>query len=352
MPLLDSSVLDGLKQISENNMEPVEDHDFYQCIRGLLFVQRLGGGRIQRPRAETGLFRYYTLNIYCILCHVITIGVLIRMMFFFTNDTSVEPDSLYAYLAMAYMITVGVTEVVSFYTYNGILPFWDSLLTAIPRKFDINLFKPRIAIQFLTAYGVCHIMAVYLSTYYLFLQGDIHPSFMRLAEPWTETLTQARLSLAVTFACILPAFISWNSVAPFIMTTGYYLRTGFVELSKAMEDDPQMVTNISTYKNQHLHLCKLTDKLDFILRGTIGTALFHATFDMCFVIFTLSSTEDIVVLVGSIGALYIAVGTLLIIAILSISINSWVSVILYVYLLICHVCIHLFLIAGRNVQAM
>ena len=340
MPLLYSSVLEGLQQIRESNMEPVEDHDFYQCIRGLLFVQRLGGGRIQRSRPETGLFGYYALSIYCTLCHVLTIGVLIRMVFFFTNDVSTEPDSLYAYLAMAYMVAVGVTEVVSFYTYNGILSFWDSLLAAIPHRFDINLFKPRVAIQFLTAYVVCYIITLYLSSYCLFLQGDIHPSFMRLAEPWTETLKQARISLTVTFACILPAFISWNSACPFIIVTGYYLRTGFVDLSEAMEDDPKMVTNISTYKNQHLRLCKLTDTLDFILRGTIGTALFHATFDMCFVIFTLRSTDDTVVLVGAIGTLYIAVTTLLIIAVLSISINSWVSGILYVYLnfVYLHIC--------------
>ena len=93
-------------------MEPVEDHDFYQCIRGLLFLQRLGGGRIRRPRPEKGFFGYYALNIYCILRHALTIGVLIRMIFFFAKEVSVELDSLYAYLTMAYMVTVGVTEVV------------------------------------------------------------------------------------------------------------------------------------------------------------------------------------------------------------------------------------------------
>ena len=311
-------------------MEPVEEQEFYQCIQGLILIQRLGGGNIQRAKSDqTGLFKYYTFKTYCILCHSLTLGMLLRILFFFIGGVSVDVESIYAYLAMSLFIANCVAQIVSFYAYTQILPFWDSLLAAIPWRFDIDLFRPMIGIRFITSLGVCYVIVLYASSFYFIIQPELDPAYIRIAEPWTDTLTEVRISIIASLIGILPAFISWNSTATFFITAGYYLRAGFMDLYKAMDDDTAMVQRLSTYKIQHLRLSKLTGNLDYILRGMIGASLFMATFDMCFVIFTLSSSNSIFVLVGSIGMLCMAVTIIVIVAVLSISINSWVSALIY-----------------------
>ena len=307
-------------------MEAVEEHGFYQCIQELILIQRLGGGKIQRAKSDqTGLFKYYAFKTYCIVCHSLTLAMLLRILLFFIDGVSVDIESVYAYLAMSLFIANCVAQAVSFYTYAQILPFWDSLLAAIPWRFNIDLFRPMIGIRFITAFGVCYVIVLYASSFYFVIQPELDPAYIRMAEPWTDTSTEARISIIVSLVAILPAFISWNSAATFFMIAGYYLRAGFMDLYKTMDDDPAMVQQLSTYKNQHLRLSKLTGNLDSILRGMIGASLFMATFDMCFVIFALSSSNSIFVLVGSIGMLCMAVITLVIVAAVSISINSWVS---------------------------
>ena len=269
--------------------------------------------------------------------------MLLGILLFFIGGVSVDVESIYAYLAMSLFIANCVAQVVSFYTYAQILSFWDSLLEAIPLRFNIDLFRPMIGIRFITALGVCYAIVLYASSFYFVIQPELHPAYIRMAEPWTDTSTEAHISIIASLIGILPAFISWNPTATFFITAGYYLRAGFMDLYKAMDDDPAMVQRLSTYKNQHLRLSKLTGNLDYMLRGMIGASLFMATFDMCFVIFTLSSSNSIFVLVGSIGMLCMAVTTIVIgfflcvflnkktviVAVLSISINSWVSALIH-----------------------
>ena len=306
-------------------MEPIESHAFYQCIRGFLYMQRLGGGRIQRPKSQqTGLCTYYALEMYCIFCNMLAIGVLVRVAFFFSDGVSVDTESIYAYLTISMLITSSVAQVVSFYSYGGILSFWDSLLTVMPQKFSGNLFKTRIVLRLMTIFVTFYVIGSYAFGGYFSFQGHLHPVYIRLAKPWTATSTQARISYTVTLACTLPSFISWNSATLFFMTGSYYLRAGFKELYKAMANDSQMVVRLSTYKKLHLRLSQITENLDSTLRGIIGTSLLMAMFDMCIIIFSLNSKNDISIFLGSIAKLYITVATLLVIAVMSISINTWV----------------------------
>ena len=170
-------------------------------------------------------------------------------------------------------------------------------------------------------------MAQTISAYYFILQPHPGPLYMRLAEPWTDTLTEARISFMVTFASFLQPVLAWSSCVAFFLTGSYYIRTGFIDLYKAMEEDPLLITSFSIYKEKHLHLSELTAKLDCILRGYIGASLSMATFDMCFVIFTLGDTKSFLVLLGSVAILCLALTTISAIAVMSISINSWVIVV-------------------------
>ena len=312
-------------------MDPIEYHDFYQCIRGLLCVQKLGGGRIQRTKSEhKSKLKYYSLKIYCMLCTVITFGALLRTIFFFSDGFSVKTDDIFAYLIIVFYITAGATQITSFFVYPEILPFWDSLLSAIPQKLSHNIRRPKVVIQCILAVGIFQIIVLIISSYYFIFRQNPDPAYLRLAVPWTDTLAKARISFLVTFSCVLPAVITWTCSGTFFLTGAYYLRAGFIDLHKAMGDDSEMITNLSTYKQQHLRLSEITETLDSILRAYIGASLSMATFDMCFLIFTLGGNDSMLVLMGSIGVLYMAITTLLAIVLLSISINSWVNIMFFI----------------------
>ena len=130
----------------------------------------------------------------------------------------------------------------------------------------------------------------------------------------------------MTYVGFMPAVAVWISYKMFLMTGGYYLRSGFIDLHTAMRDDQDMIVHLPNYKHQHMHLSDMTATLDRICTAYIGTALAMAAFDMCLVIFTLGDDKKEAMLFGSIGILFVALNTLLIITVMSISINSWVMV--------------------------
>ena len=83
-------------------MQPIEEHNFYQCIRWIVYLQRLGGGWIRRNKSEhSGKCEYYSVGIYCILCIAITCCAVIRL-FFFGGNLSVETENLFAYLMIGF----------------------------------------------------------------------------------------------------------------------------------------------------------------------------------------------------------------------------------------------------------
>ena len=313
---------------SDSTMDTVEDHHFYHCIRGFLCVQTIGGARIQRPMSEqTRKLKYYSVKIYCILCNVITFLALMRVCIFFEDGFSMDVKNMFAYLIISLYITTGVTQLGSIRTYKEILPFFDSLLKAIPERFDHDFRRPKIFINSFLAFAVCYIIVVIITCLYNILKPDPDYFYIALAKPWTRTLTETRISFMVTLACFVPSMLIWASTGTFLMTSGYYLRAGFIDLLKAMEDDPRIITHLAKFKNQHFRLSELVQKLNTILSVYIGPGITMGTFDMCFVVFTLGSDYNMLYFVGSIFVLLLALSTLLVTAGLSISTIAWVSIV-------------------------
>ena len=238
-------------------MGPIEDHRFYRCIRGLIHVQKLCGVPIQRHSRKAN---YYILKIYCTLCNLFTIGALVRTIFFFKDGISVKTDNLFAYLIIALYMASGATQIASFFSYQEVLPFWDSLISTVPQRFNQCLHKPKVVINCILAFGLCFLMAQTISAYYFILQPHPDPLYMRLAEPWTDTLTEARISFMVTFASFLQPVLAWSSCVAFFLTGSYYIRAGFIDLYKAMEDyqllhlQRKTFTSLWTYRKAGLHL--------------------------------------------------------------------------------------------------
>ena len=260
------------------------------------------------------------------LCTAITCGAVIRIFFFFGDDLSVETGNLFAYLMIVYYVVAGSTQIASNLTYHEMLPFWDSMLSVIPQTVNTNLARARIVIQCILGSGVCFVIAETTIAFYFILRPDPDPMYLHLAEPWANTWTKARISFIMTYTSFLPSGIVWVSCKMFLLTSGYYLRSGFIDLHNAMQDDQDMILHLSNYKHQHMHLSDLTATLDRICTAYIGTALAIAAFDMCLVIYILGDDKKGVMLLGSISVLFLAISTLLMITVMSISINTWVII--------------------------
>ena len=260
------------------------------------------------------------------MCVVTTCCALCRTLFYFGGGFSLDADSILANLIIVFYITNGSTQFASFFSYHEILPFWDSLLSAIPCRFSGELLRPKVVIQCMLALQAIFITAVAACNMYGILQPDLHPVFIRLAEPWSQTVTETRISFVVTYVCFLPAFITWASGSVFFATGAYYLRAGFIGLHKTMSGDPHMVSHLSIYKNQHGRLAELTGTFEGIMKVHIGASVIMAAVDMCFVVFTLQDDYKIMPLLGSISLLCQALFTLLLVSVMSISLNSWVIV--------------------------
>ena len=146
-------------------MIPIEDHDFYHCIRLLLYVQKLAGGRIQRPKSEhVGKAKYYILNVYWISCNIITFGAMIRAFFLAKDGFSVETDNLFAYLIITFYISSGTTQITSYFSYRKIHSFLDFMIFTILRRFNHKCQKPMVLIHSMVASGISLLIAVTINS--------------------------------------------------------------------------------------------------------------------------------------------------------------------------------------------
>ena len=57
----------------------------------------------------------------------------------------------------------------------------------------------------------------------------------------------------------MPVVAVWIYCKMFLMTDGYYLRSGFIDLHKAMRDDQDMIVHLPNCKHQYVktHLYSL-----------------------------------------------------------------------------------------------
>ena len=131
--------------------------------------------------------------------------------FYFDGGFSIETDNILANLIIVLYMAIGLTQLASIFTYHEILPFWDSFLSTIPDRLSRYLFPAKVVIQFIRACDVIYIAAIYVSGCYIITRPDPEPVYIRLAKPWTTTLTEARIPYGVTLLCLLPASVMWTS---------------------------------------------------------------------------------------------------------------------------------------------
>ena len=304
----------------------VENHPFYHCIRPLLWLAKISGGWIHRPlRSTDNKCRYYVFQIYCILWQLITIGALIRSVFIFDKDVSLDTENMLTVIQVSLLVTTGICQLASYFKYKKVLPFWDSLLQFYPQKFNCQLRRPKVFIWVMIIATICYASLSVGAGCYQFLKSDSGEAYIKLAEPWSENIKEARIAYMVSIAYFLPLYINWASARILLVVATYYLRWGFKDLHNTMASDTRLVNQIALHKRAHMRLSQMTGDLDDILWGYNGANIAMCTVDLCLVIYTLQNSKGVMEFGGSIMLLIMAVITMSIITVLSLSINAWVS---------------------------
>ena len=305
---------------------PVENHPFYHCIRPLLLLQKIGGGWIHRPLTPTNeKYQYYAFQMYCIFWELITICASIRIAFTFKKGVSINTENILVIMQVAFYVTASISQFASFFNYRQVLSFWDGLVHLQPQRFNDQLRWPKVIIWALTILVICQLTTIDASTSYFIMKSDPDSIYMNLAEPWTGSVKEARVAFVTTRICFLPSCITWLCGGHFFEVAAYYLRCGFKDLQGHMANDTQVVSQLATYKREHMRLSQMTGDLDDILWGYTGASIIMCTFDMCFVIFALRNSHSTLGTAGSVAILWMTLYTMAIIVLFSISINTWVS---------------------------
>ena len=304
----------------------LENTPFYRCIRPLLLFQKIGGGWIHRPlRSPNEKYQYYAFKIYCIVWELITIGVLIRTVFIFNKNVSIDIENLITIMQGSIVICLGIGQFFSFFKYRQVLPFWDGMIHMYPQKFHNGLNWSKFIIMTIVIISLCILATAVSSGFYLILKPEPDAAYIKLTEPWAGDVTEARVAYIITVICFLPPNITWMGAGLEFLVAAYYLRWGFMELHRLMSDDTQLVSQLALHKTVHLRLSQLTGDLDDILWGYTGASMTMCIFDMCFVIFVFHESHRSSEIMGSVSLLILAFVTMGIIVVYSISINTWVS---------------------------
>ena len=254
-----------------------------------------------------------------------TVGVLIKSAFYFTKDVALHTNDMYTYLYVSSFVAAGGNQIMSIFKYHQILPFWDGLSSRCPQVLSGTLKKPKIIIGMMIIFQLSGLAVVYVTSFCYLLGPDQEPLLLRLAQPWPDRRV-AWLVLSVTMFSILPAFISWSGTNTLFLVAAYYLHRGFRRLGRTMEDDEQLLAELASYKTRHRNLSRLTALLDDILKGYIGVCVATCAFNLCIVIFTIKENQDIIEMIISINILMISSLAMAAITVISISLNSWVSI--------------------------
>ena len=314
-------------QIRPINSEigPIENHSFYKCIQPLIILQKVTGGWIHRPiETSGGKLKHNAFLVHCVLLELITTVALLRVVFFFTDDVSLQTSEMYIYLVISLYVAVGSGQIMSIFKYSKILQFWDGLFSRCLQDLNGTLKRSRAAIQMMVIILVSLLVISTGFTCYVIARPKADPLLLWLAQPWSDSQAPQLIVLA-TLLGFMPSIGSWFSATLLFLVAGYYLCTGFKNLYRTMEVDQHLMTELATYKMQHMHLSQLTTLLDDILRGYIGPTVGMSTFMFCLVIFTLEDNHGFVEMMTSITALTIASSGMAIIFAVSIFVSEWVS---------------------------
>ena len=324
--MISPTAMDNGLQRNNLNHELLENNPFYHCIRPLLLFQKIGGGWIHRPlRSPNEKCHYYGFKIYCIFWELITIGVLIRTLFISNKNVSIDSENMMTIMQGPIVICLAVGQFSSFFKYRQVLPFWDGMIHMYPQKFHNSRNWSKFIILTMVIISLCILAASVSSGFYLILKQEPDAAYIKLIEPWAGNFTEARVAYITTVICFLPCYITWMGAGLQFMVAAYYLRWGFRELHNLMSDGTQLVNQLALHKTVHLRLSQLTGGLDDILWGYTGASMAMCIFDMCFVIFAFQERYRSSDIMGSVSLLIMAIATMGIIVVYSISINTWVS---------------------------
>ena len=183
----------------------LENTPFYRCIRPLLLFQKIGGGWIHRPlRSPNEKYQYYAFKIYCIVWELITIGVLIRTVFIFNKNVSIDIENLITIMQGSIVICLGIGQFFSFFKYRQVLPFWDGMIHMYPQKFHNGLNWSKFIIMTMVIISLCILATAVSSGFYLILKPEPDAAYIKLTEPWAGDVTEARVAYIITVICFLP----------------------------------------------------------------------------------------------------------------------------------------------------
>ena len=308
------------------NQNLVENHPFYSCIRPLVLFQKIGGGWIHRPLTFTNeKCQYYAFQMYCIFWELITICALIRIGFIFNKGISLNTENMLLIMQVSFYVTTSISQLASFIKYRQVLSFWDDLVNMLPERFNKQLGWSKVIIWVIIITAICSLTAVDVTAFYFVLKSNPETTYTKMATPWLGSVNEARVAVVATISCFLPSSITWFGAGQLFMVAAYYLRWGFKDLYGRMATDTQLVNQLATHKHGHMRLSQMTEDLDDILWGYTGASIIMSTFDMCFVIFTLRDSHSTLEIMGSVALITLALSTMIIIVVFSISINTWVS---------------------------
>ena len=316
-------IVDIEQSSPENGL--IEDHAFYKCIQPLIVLQKVSGGWIHRPlKTRAGKLRNKAFFTYCLVWEMMTIGVLLRSVFYFPENVSLQTNDMYIYLQVSWYVAGGVSQTMSLFKYKKFLPFWDSLLSRCPQDFSGTLRRPKATIWMMVILQMSGVAQFIATLLYFTLKPNPEPLLLQLAQPWAYSQFARLIAMGTIFG-ILSATICWSGGATLFLVAAYYLRSGFRRLHRSLVADRQLLSKLASYKTQHLLLTKLTVMLDDIFRGFIGASVVSSTFGICIVIFTLQDSSSAAEMTISINILTVFAVCMAIITVFSISIHSWVS---------------------------
>ena len=148
------------------------------------------------------------------------------------------------FMQLSLLATTGICQLASYFKYKKVLPFWDSLLQFYPQKFNCQLRRPKVFIWVMIIATICYATLSVGAGCYQFLKSDPGEAYIKLAEPWSENIREARMAYMISIAYFLPPYINWASAGILFVVATYYLRRGFKDLHNTMASDTQLVNQM------------------------------------------------------------------------------------------------------------
>ena len=314
-------------EVDHNSSESktIECHPFYKCIQPLIVLQKISGGWVHRPlKPPGGKLMYNAFFVYCLFGELVTIALILRSIYILTDDVSLQISNMHIFVQVPTYVALGCNQIMSVFMYSKILPFWDDLLSRCPQEFSGTTTRPKIIIWAIFFIQVSGLVVLYILCAIFIVSSEPKTVLLWFAQPWSDSQIACIIAMA-TLSSVLTVCMSWLGAVNMSTVAAYYLRSAFRRLYRTMEVDESMLSELASYKCQHLHLARLTAMLDDIFKGFIGSCVALSTYVLCIIIFTLKYTHSTIEIVLLSTSIVITSFCMAITTVFSISIHSWVS---------------------------